>query len=169
MTQQNKVPSFPRELAQEMWNSNVGFEAILHVPTLAVLKPSDEFKEFCESCHDGILQPLTEQCPAFAHVLNMMQEDEDGEYDDEHASNLSLYCSDFEFLVKTQTAIPTRFNFTDEGKFHSCSIGGWYQTNWFFAKDMKHAAEQAIKCAEDIFNKKMLAAKAELEKKDSTT
>ncbi|NNG82813.1 hypothetical protein [Acinetobacter sp. ANC 5378] len=168
MTQQNTLPSFPRELAQEMWNSNVGFEAILHVPTLSVLKPSDEFKEFCESCHDGILQPLTEQCPAFSYVLNMMQEDENGEYDDEHASNLSLYCSDFEFLVKTQTAIPTRFNFTDEGEFQSCSIGGWYQNNWFFAKDMKHAAQQAIACAQEIFDKKMLDAKEKLKDGDAS-
>lgn len=160
------MSTFNTELAEKMFDSNVSFETILHIPTLSVGRPSESFKEFIESCADNKdLDEFAKTHKGFAFFLKQVQEDEDAEYAEEHASNLSMYCQDFEFIVQTQTSQCSNFRFNEEGKFLSCSVGGWYRLNWIVAKDMNQAAVIAISNAEMYFQQDMAKEKAQKQEK----
>ena len=151
MTQLNV--KFPKQLAEDMFNEQVSFDAILHIPTLTITDNVPEaFEDFLSSldCHaDAIIK----KHPQLKELIEYFQNDEN--HPTESAALLYRHFNNsefnFEFLVQVQKPVPRNFKFTPEGKFQSCSIGGLYELNWIFATDMKHAAEQAIEIAEKIF------------------
>ena len=141
---------FPRELTEQMFDQNVRFEAILHVPTLSVSHSvPEQFEDFLSSL-DCNADDLLETHPQLHELIVSFLDYTDRDWDGEHAQQLARYCGDLEFLVLVDSAIPRNIEFDEKGEFRSCSIGGWYQQDWIFATDMKHAAEQAIKIAEDV-------------------
>lgn len=145
------IQKFPRELAEHMFDQQVKFEAILHVPTLSVNDSvPEQFDDFLSSMDSKNADDLIEQHPQFKDLIESFKEYTGRGWNEEHAQQVSRVCSDFEFLVLIESAIPRNIEFNEEGKFQSCSIGGYYRQDWIFATDMKHAAEQAIKIAEDV-------------------
>ncbi len=74
------MTKFPRQLMSDMWDSNVRFDKILHIPTLSASSSdriSDEFQEFLGDAYEDYQnQALLEQCPALASTLKEIQENE---------------------------------------------------------------------------------------------
>lgn len=152
---------FPRELAEQMFDKNVKFEAILHVPTLSVSDSvPEQFEDFLSSL-DCNADALLETHPQLHELIVSFLDYTDRDWYGEHAQQLARYCGDLEFLVLIESAIPRNIEFNEEGKFRSCSIGGYYQQDWIFATDMKHAAEQAIKISEEIHDREEQKARKE--------
>ncbi|OTG61212.1 hypothetical protein B9T36_02080 [Acinetobacter sp. ANC 4204] len=152
---------FPRELAEQMFDQNVRFEAILHVPTLSVSHSVPEkFEDFLSSmdCNAG---DLIEKHPQLKSLIESILEYTDRDWNEEHAQQLAFYCGDLEFLILVESSIPRNIEFDEKGEFRSCSIGGWYQLDWIFATDMKGAAEQAIKISEEIYEREEQKARKE--------
>lgn len=144
------IQKFPRELVEQMFDKNVKFEAILHVPTLSVSdQVPKQFEDFLSSM-DCNAADLIEKHPQFKKLIESFLEYTDRDWNEEHAQQLAIYCGDLEFLILVDSSIPRNFEFNEKGEFRSCSISGWYQQDWIFATDMKHAAEQAIKIAEEV-------------------
>lgn len=147
------IQKFPRELAEQMFDQNVKFEAILHVPTLSVRDSvPEQFEDFLSSMECNS-EDLIAKHPQLKNLIESILEYTDRDWDGEHAQQLARYCGDLEFLVLVESAIPRNIEFNEEGKFRSCSIGGYYQKDWIFATDMKHAAEQAVKISEEIHDR----------------
>jgi hypothetical protein len=144
---------FPRELVEQMFDQNVRFETILHVPTLSVSHSvPEQFEDFLSSL-DCNAEDLISKHPKFKQLIESFQEYTDRDWNEEHAQQLALYCGDLEFLILIESSIPRNIEFDENGKFRSCSVGGWYQQDWIFATDMKSAAEQAIKISEEIYER----------------
>lgn len=155
------IQKFPRELAEQMFYQNVKFEAILHVPTLSVSDSvPEQFEDFLSSMECNS-EDLIAKHPQLKNLIESILEYTDRDWDGEHAQQLARYCGDLEFLVLVESAIPRNIEFNEEGKFRSCSIGGYYQQDWIFATDMKHAAEQAIKISEEIHDREEQKARKE--------
>lgn len=155
------IQKFPRELAEQMFDQNVKFEAILHVPTLSVRDSvPEQFEDFLSSMECNS-KDLIAKHPQLKNLIESILEYTDRDWDGEHAQQLARYCGDLEFLVLVESAIPRNIEFNEEGKFRSCSIGGYYQQDWIFATDMKHAAEQAIKISEEIHDREEQKARKE--------
>jgi hypothetical protein len=159
-TAEAEIQKFPRSLAEDMFNGNTQFETILHIPTLSVgAYVPEAFEDFLGSM--DCATDLIEAHPQFKGLFDSFQEYTDRDWNEEHASNFSRICTEFEFLVQVQSAIPRSFDLTESGEFRSCSIGGHFALEWILAKDMKHAAEQAIQIAEQIFEKALQKARKE--------
>lgn len=152
---------FPRELAGQMFDSNIKFEAILHVPTLSVSDSvPEQFEDFLSSL-DCNADDLISKHPQFKQLIESFQKYTESDWNGEHAQQLALYCGDLEFLILVESSIPRNIKFDEKGEFRSCSIGGWYQQDWIFAIDMKDAAEQAIKISEEIYAREEQKARKE--------
>ena len=67
------MTKFPRQLMSDMWDSNVRFDKILHIPTLSASmsdRISDEFQGFLGDAYEDYQNAaLLEQCPALASTL----------------------------------------------------------------------------------------------------
>lgn len=160
---------FTFQLAEDMYNNNVYFDKILHVPTLNVAQRVPEgFEEFLGDMDSRNSEDLVKQHPKLKDFMDSVKEYTGREWNEEHATYLIRHHSNFEFLINLHIAIPRSFRFTEDGKFLSCSIGGRYRCQWIFAISTKDAAEQAIKLAEQIFSEEEIKARKEqgLEGKD---
>lgn len=151
------IKKFPKELIGEMYDSNVRFETIMHIPTLCTSsneRVSDQFQDFLESAYEERQNSdLLAQCPSLERTLKEIRENEDIEcFAGEVAQDLYEECGDFEFLIQIEIAFPFNFHFTEDGKFHSNSLGGQYIMQWILAKDMMDAAQISIKRAEVIWD-----------------
>ncbi|PPB90500.1 hypothetical protein [Acinetobacter baumannii] len=161
-TQAEITVSFPFSLAEEMFDSNVEFNRILHVPTLNVGERVPEgFEEFLGDMDSKNAEDLVKQHPQLKQFIDEVKEYSDSEWNEKHATRLIRHHNNFEFLIHLHVAIPRDFSFTEEGKFLSCSIGGHYRCQWIFATSMKDAAEQAIKLAEQIHDQSEAKARKE--------
>ena len=160
------MTKFPRQLMSDMWDSNVRFDKILHIPTLSASmseRISDEFQEFLSDAYEDYQNAaLLEQCPALASTLKEIQDNDSiEEYSRDIARDLYRECGDFEFLVCLGMAIPYSFSFNARGQYLSNSLGGVYQGLWILAKDMTEAAQLAIQKAEALWEKECEKAKRE--------
>ncbi len=143
--------SFPFALAEEMFNNNVEFHTILHVPTLVVGQSVPEgFEEFLGDMDSRNAEDLVEQHPQLKQFMDEIKEYSDSEWNEEHATRLIRHHPNFEFLISIHIAIPFNFKFNEEGRYLSNSLGGRYRCQWIFATSMKDAADQAIKLSEMI-------------------
>ncbi|MBJ9961802.1 hypothetical protein I5730_14760 [Acinetobacter nosocomialis] len=161
------MSKFPRQLMSDMWDSNVRFDKILHIPTLSASmsdRISDEFQEFLSDAYEDYQNAaLLEQCPALASTLKEIQDNDSiEEYSSDIARDLYKECGDFEFLVCLEMALPYNFSFNDKGQYLSNSLGGIYQGLWILAKDMTEAAQLAIQKAEALWEKECEKAKREI-------
>lgn len=153
---------FPKQLAQDMFDSNVSFTKILHIPTLSVGHGvSDDFEEFLSSMDSFNSDIIIKNHPELKDLIESIKKYSGPEWDEEHAQQVSIQCNGLEFLVLLQLSIPRNFNFNEKKQFESCSIGGIYQQIWIFAKDMSHAAEQALHHANEIFTREEVKARKE--------
>lgn len=142
---------FPFALAEEMFNNNVEFHTILHVPTLTVGQSVPEaFEEFLGDMDSKNAEDLVEQYPQLKEFIDGVNQYSDREWNEEHATHLIRHHSNFEFLISIHIAIPFNFQFNEEGKYVSNSLGGRYRCQWIFATSMKDAADQGIKLSEMI-------------------
>lgn len=142
---------FTFQLAEDMFNNNVHFSIILHVPTLNVAHRVPEgFEEFLGDMDSKNAEYLVEQHPELKQFINEVREYSGSEWNEEHATRLIRHHINLEFLVNLHIAIPRNFKFTEDGEFLSCSIGGHYRCQWIFATTMVDAANQAIRLAIDI-------------------
>ncbi len=153
---------FPSALSGEMFNNNVVFHKILHVPTLNVgLNVSEDFEEFLWALETQNGDDLKEQHPQLEGFINNVLRNLSREWAIDHASNLVADHSDLEFLVNLEIAIPFNFRFSEDGKYLSNSLGRSYRCQWILATSMKNAAEQAIKLAEELHAKEEQKARIE--------
>ena len=116
------MSKFPRQLMSDMWDSNVRFNKILHIPTLSASmsdRISDEFQEFLSDAYEDYQNAaLLEQCPALASTLKEIQDNDSiEEYSSDIARDLYKECGDFEFLVCLEMALPYNFSFNDKGQY----------------------------------------------------
>ncbi len=144
------MTSFSKQLVEEMFENNVRFEKILHIPTLCVStndRISDDFQTFLEAAYEKPQNDfLLAQCPEMASTLNEIRENDFiVEFSQDVARDLQKEASAFEFLVMTETRCSTNFIFKENGEVDSFTLGNWYSTQWMLAKSMTHAAELAIK------------------------
>lgn len=153
---------FPSALSEEMFNYSILFSKILHVPTLNVgEKVSEDFEEFLWALDCQNADDLIEQHPRLEGFIKNVQRNMSRGWFEDHANDLVNDHSDFEFLINLEIAIPYNFRFTEDGKYLSNSVGGYSRLQWIFATDMKDAAEQAIKLAENIHAEEELKARKE--------
>lgn len=142
---------FPRQFVEDMYNNNTKFETILHIPTLNITdRVPEAFEDFLSSIDSGNGEDLIKTFPEQKWIFDLIILENDREYNEEHACNITCHFKNFEFLVLVESAKPYNFKFNSEGKYMSNTVGGFYLQDWIFAKDMKDAAEQAIKIAEKI-------------------
>ena len=165
-TAEAEISKFPRNLIQDMWNSNVFFETILHIPTLLAsnsTQVSDSFQEFLsDAFEDWQNEDLKKQCPNLESTLVEIKENDDIEdYAGEVAEDIVNQCGEFEFLIKLETRMPYNFKFDENGKYRSNSLGGYFRLQWILAKNMVDAAEKAIKIAEAIHDEEEQKARKE--------
>jgi hypothetical protein len=103
---------FPRNLIEEMFNSNVTFETILHIPSLTASDShnvSDQFADFLDDAYeDWTSRSLLKQCPALESTLIQIRDnDEIKHYAGEIIQDFYRACDDlnslslflFEFLI----------------------------------------------------------------------
>lgn len=157
---------FPRNLIEEMFNSNVTFEKILHIPSLTASDShnvSDQFADFLDDAYeDWTSKSLFKQCPALESTLIQIRDnDEIKHYAGEIIQDFYRACDDLEFLILISTRIPYNFKFDQEGKYRSNSLGGAFRQQWILAKNMIEAAEIAVKRAEDLHQEEELKARKE--------
>ncbi|BFM36211.1 hypothetical protein [Acinetobacter towneri] len=157
---------FPHNLISEMWNSNVRFDTILHIPTLVTSdheRVSDDFQEFLSDAYEECQSSkLLEQCPALESTLKEIRENENiEEYAGEVAQDLYRACGEFEFLILLETRMPFNFRFDENGKYLSNSLGCMFSMQWILATSMAHAAVQAIQIAEALHQEKQQEARKE--------
>jgi len=160
------MKKFPKKLLSDMFDSNVRFDKIMHIPTLLCSsseRVSDEFQDFLgDAYNEKTNADLLAQCPSLESTLKEIRENKDIEdYAGEVAQDLYRECGDFEFLINLEIAFPFNFSFTEEGKYRSNSLGGRYIMQWIVAKDMVNAAEIAIERAEALWERECEKAKIE--------
>ena len=157
---------FPRNLIEEIFNSNVIFEKILHVPSLTASDShnvSDQFTDFLDDAYeDWTSKSLLKQCPALESTLAWIKvEDDIREYAGDVIQDFYRACDDLEFLILISIRIPYNFKFDQEGKYRSNSLGGAFRQQWILAKNMIDAADIAVKRAEDLHQEEELKARKE--------
>ncbi|MDQ8995156.1 hypothetical protein RFH54_04235 [Acinetobacter soli] len=157
---------FPKKLISEMYDSNVCFEQILHIPSLTASDAqnvSDQFTEFLgDAYEEWTSKSLLKQCPALESTLGWIKvEDKIEEFAGEVIQNFYRACNDLEFLILISIRIPFNFKFSDDGKYHSNSLGGYFQQQWILAKNMIEAAEIAIQRAEELHQQEEQKARKE--------
>ena len=161
-----EISKFPHQLIQDMWNTNVFFETILHIPTLqasSTSSVSEQFQDFLSDAYeDWQNEDLKKQCPSLKRTLNEIRENEHiEEFANEVANDFFRECGEFEFLIKLETRMPYNFKFDENGKYRSNSLGGYFRLQWILAKNMVDAAEKAIKIAEAIHDEEEQKARKE--------
>lgn len=147
--------NFPKNLISEMWDSNVTFDTIMHIPTLLAsssTRVSDQFQDFLgDAYEESISSQLLKQCPTLESTLKEIRENQEIEqYAGEIIQDFHNGCGDHEFLILLSTSIPYNFKFDPDGKYCSNSLGGAFQQQWILAKNMIDAAETAIRIAEEL-------------------
>ncbi|WP_336152582.1 hypothetical protein [Acinetobacter ursingii] len=157
---------FPKNLISEMYNSNVCFEQILHIPSLTASDShnvSDQFTEFLgDAYEDWTSKSLLKQCPALESTLGWIKvEDKIEEFASEVIQEFYRACNDLEFLILISIRIPFNFKFTEDGRYRSNSLGGAFRQQWILAKNMIDAAEIAIQRAENLHQEEELKARKE--------
>jgi len=160
------VKKFPKNLLNDMYDSNVRFDKIMHIPTLICSiseRVSDEFQDFLGDAYEEKQSAdLLAQCPTLERTLKEIREnDRIDNFASEVAHNFYRECGDFEFLISIEIAIPYNFRFSEDGKHFSNSLGGIYQMQWILAKDMVNAAEIAIERATALWERECEKAKRE--------
>lgn len=157
---------FPKKLIRDMFDSNVYFEQILHIPSLTASDAhnvSDQFIEFLgDAYEDWTSKSLFKQCPALESTLIEIRENDQIV---DHARDIiqDFYhaCDELEFLILISIRIPFNFRFNEDGKYRSNSLGGAFQQQWILAKNMIDAAEIAIQRAEELHQKEEQKARIE--------
>lgn len=160
------MSKFPKQLIDDMWDANVRFDSIMHIPTLVASlsgRVSDQFQDFLSDAYEDYQSSaLLEQCPELASTLKEIRENDDiGDYACEVAQDFYRECGEYEFLVNLEICIPYDFRFDEHGEFRSNNLGGIYQMKWILAKDMAEAAIIATKEANAIWEKECEKAKKE--------
>lgn len=156
----------PNTLISDMYDSNVRFDKILHIPTLHACfseRVSDEFQEFLDDAYqERQNNDLLAQCPSIERTLKEIRDNECvEEFAGEVAQDLYRECGDFEFLIKIEIVYPYNFSFTEDGKYQSNNLGGRYIMEWILAKDMVNAAEISIERAEALHERECKKARIE--------
>lgn len=157
---------FPRNLIEDMFNSNVSFETIMHIPSLTASDSnnvSDQFEEFLgDAYEDWTSKSLVKQCPALESTLIQIRDnDQIIQFAGEVIQDFHRACDDLEFLILISIRIPFNFRFGQDGKYHSNSLGGAFRQQWILAKDMVDAAEIAVKRAEELHQEEESKARKE--------
>lgn len=157
---------FPRNLIEDMFNSNVTFEKILHIPSLTASDSQnvcDQFADFLDDAYeDWTSKSLFKQCPALESKLIQIRDNDDiKHYAGEIIHDFYHACDELEFLILISIRIPYNFKFDQEGKYRSNSLGGAFRQQWILAKNMIDAAEIAVKRAEDLHQEEELKARKE--------
>lgn len=153
---------FPSQLSEEMFNNNVIFQSILHVPTLnAGQKVTESFEDFLWSLESENGDDLIEQHPQLEGFIRNVQRNMSRGWFEDHANNLAMDHSNFEFLINIEIDVPFNFRFHKDREKPSNSLGRYFQRHWIFAKDMKDAAEQAINFAKKIRAEEIAKARIE--------
>lgn len=157
---------FPKNLISEMYNSNVCFEQILHIPSLIASDShnvSDQFTEFLgDAYEDWTSKSLLKQCPALESTLKeICDNDQIEQYAQEVIRDFYHACGELEFLILISIRIPFDFKFTEDGKYRSNSLGGAFQQQWILAKNIIDAAEIAIQRAESLHQEEEQKARKE--------
>ena len=149
-----------------MYDSNVRFDKILHIPTLCASisnRVSDDFQEFLGDAYEEKQSAdLLAQCPTLERTLKEIRENDEIEaFAGEVAHDLYRESGDFEFLINLEIAFPFNFNFNEKGEYRSNSLGGRYIMQWILAKDMVNAAEIAIERATALWERECEKARKE--------
>ncbi|PPZ93783.1 hypothetical protein C5B41_13775 [Acinetobacter ursingii] len=157
---------FPKNLISDMYDSNVSFEQILHIPSLTASDAqnvSDQFSEFLgDAYEDWTSKSLLKQCPALEATLTQIRDnDQIEQYARDVISDFYHACGELEFLILISIRIPFNFKFTEDGKYRSNSLGGAFRQQWILAKNMIAAAETAIQRAEELHQQEEQKARKE--------
>lgn len=157
---------FPKNLISDMYDSNVRFEQILHIPSLTASDAqnvSDQFSEFLgDAYEDWASKSLLKQCPALeATLVQIRDNDQIEQYAQEVINDFYHACGELEFLILISIRIPFNFKFTEDGKYRSNSLGGAFRQQWILAKNMISAAETAIQRAEELHQQEEQKARKE--------
>lgn len=157
---------FPKNLIGEMWDANVTFETIMHIPTLLATnshRVSDQFQDFLSAAYEPYTSAqLLKQCPELESTLQEIRENEQiEEYAGEVAQDIYNNCGQFEFLILISIRIPYNFSFDENGKYRSNSLGGAFQQQWILSKKMIDAAQTAIAMAEELHSEEEQKARKE--------
>ena len=149
------MSKFPYKLLSGMYEGNVNFSSILHIPALtATLEHtvSEDFQDFLEDAYNKcISDDLAAQCPAIKGVLAKIRSDKHTAEDaGEIVQNFYNECGELEFLIKLSIREPCNFKFNDKGETTSNSLSSEYVIQWVLAKDMEHAATIAIERAKIV-------------------
>lgn len=158
-TKEAEIKPFPRQLISDMWDSNVTFDTIIHIPTLLASsseRVSDQFQDFLRDAYEEWTNTLLlKQCPALESTLKEIRENDEIEHHaGEVAQDFYRACGELEFLILLSIRIPFNFKFNQDGKYCSNSLGNAFQQQWILAKNMVDAAEIAIKMAEELHQEK---------------
>lgn len=149
------MSKFPYKLLSGMYEGNVDFNLILHIPALTATTEhtvSEAFQDFLEDASNKcISDDLAAQCPAIKGVLDKIRSDKHTAEDaGEIVQNLFNECGELEFLIKLSIREPCNFKFNDKGETTSNSLSSEYVIEWILAKDMEHAATIAIERAKIV-------------------
>lgn len=132
-----------------MYDANVKFGQIFHVPTLCLHNIPREFKEdFLEEVEvKGIIfEELKSSWPELFDKYILDFENVDVEIFVEAITDLGKK----QFLINIQATVPSNFKYNESGEFTTCSLNGGYYNYWIFANDFVEAAEVAVKISEDL-------------------
>lgn len=160
------MDNFPKSLTNAMYDNNVRFAQIMHIPTLSASineEVSEEFQDFLSSASEGLqCSRLIEQRAELKPLLNKISKCNDLESNG-HEFSLSLerLSGDFQFLVQLEAAIPHSFEFNDKGECKNNRVGGRFYMVWILVKDMVDAAKQANEYAEKMYLDELSKAKVE--------
>lgn len=157
---------FPRNLIEDMFNSNVTFETIMHIPSLTASDShnvSDQFTDFLDDAYEEwTSKSLLKQCPALESTLTEIRfNDEIKQYAGDVIQDFYRACDDLEFLILISIRIPFNFRFDQDGKCCSNSLGGAFRQQWILAKDMIDAAGIAVNRAEELHKEEESKARKE--------
>lgn len=145
-----------KELVMDMANSNVRFSAIIYLPILQASNP-EILEEF-----DDVLYPSDTFSRNYLlnqwRGLEQLEIEEDKEY---FAYELSQQCP-YPYMVKIDIAIPFNFKLNDDKSFNYCNTSwGEYYERYLFANSIEDAAEQALKMADEVFERELKKAQDE--------
>lgn len=142
---------FPSSLSGEMFNNNVIFHKILHVPTLNVgQKVTEDFEDFIWCLDTENADDLIEQHPQLEGFIKNVQANLSRSWFEDHANNLVNDHSNFEFLINIEVDVPFNFRFSKDRETPTNSLGKYFQQQWIFATSIEDAAKQAITFAKKI-------------------
>ena len=160
------MSKFSQKLLSDMYERNVHFSKILHIPTLTAasnLRVSDDFQEFLEAAsYDHQSNELLKQCAALGPTLEQIRNNVDiKNHAQEVARDLYSEAVDFEFLIQLEIRFPYNFKFDENGEYRTNSLSQDYLVTWVIAKDMVDATNIAIQKAQNIWETECQNAKKE--------